>query len=122
MLARAGTRAAWLANEKCTNCGLREVDKEASSLDPKMKEEDKGLVRTMRIAGGIAIVEISQINEDVDDTCTYWPEEKSTADHAIWICVHFHWARREHDPLLTKAPANKKQSVCQKRNCTRRGS
>ena len=56
------------------------------------------------MAGGIANIEISQINEDVDDTCAYCLEEKSTAAHVVWICPHFHGIRYEHDPLLPKVP------------------
>ena len=69
MIAVARTKAAWCT--KPSHRGSREIDTFASQIHSSMEEKHKGLVKTIRTRGGIAARDMAQLNEDVDDTCTY---------------------------------------------------
>ena len=69
--------------------GLREIDKAANQLDPKLPAEEKGIVRTALMGGSMAKQEIDKYNEDIDDTCNYCKEAKSIANHIRWQCDCF---------------------------------
>ena len=84
MAARSRTRAAWINKDKSATAGLREIDKYASMIDGKMEEGEKGIARTIIMGAGIAKQDIAEINEDVDDTCTYCNVAKSTATHTLY--------------------------------------
>ena len=58
---------------------LREIDKQASKIDCKRTSEEKGILRTHIIGGGMAKHDIARYNDDVGDTCDYCLNEFSTA-------------------------------------------
>ena len=83
--ARARTRAEWMRrNSKRMN--VREIDRTASQIDPKLSDESKGLVRTTMMGGTMAKQEIAKFNEEYDEKCNYCLEAPSTSDHIKWRC------------------------------------
>ena len=53
-----------------------------------MEEDEKGVVRTIIMGGGIAKQDIGETNGDVYDACTYCNAAKSTTGYTIWECPH----------------------------------
>ena len=84
--------------------GLREINKEASQLDPKLPAEEKGVVRTALMGGSMAKQEIAKYNEDIDETCNYCREANSIANHIRWHCKYFDEHRKKQDPELAVVP------------------
>ena len=101
--ARARTRAEWLRrNSKRMN--VREIDRTASQIDPKLSDESTGLVRTIMMGGTMAKQEIAKFNEDYDEKCDYCHEYASTSDHIKWGCKFFEPTRCATDEELTAIP------------------
>ena len=103
MVARARTRAEWTTG-KGSRPKTREIDREASQPSDKLSEEERGIVTTSMIGGGMAANDIASINEDVDKMCTYCGEELSTDDHIKWQCSFFKGARQAADSIIAKIP------------------
>ncbi len=70
--------------EECMD--LKEIDKEATKMDQKMPDEEKGTLRTSLMGGAMAKQDIANFNEDIDDDCNYCKDAKSTASHVAWEC------------------------------------
>ena len=70
-VARARARAAWFHKHDPKLRFLREIDKQATTIDMKLAKEEKGILRTHISGGGIAKQDIAKYNEDVDDECDY---------------------------------------------------
>ena len=101
--ARARTRAEWL-RPNTKGIRVREIDRAATQVDPKMSDEDKGMVRTTMMGGKMAKQEIAKFNNDYDDLCDYCLEAPSTSDHIKWGCKFFEHTRSEVDKDLAAIP------------------
>jgi hypothetical protein len=104
MLARARTSAAWKACDKPRLNGLREIDPIATRINNKIDEEDKGLIKTINMGGGMTNGDIAEWNEDVDGTCSYCMAEDTNITHLIWECPFFDCVRQEQDAELAAIP------------------
>ena len=91
MAARVRTLAEWERKHHANTLarGLREIDKEANQLNPKLSDEEKGGIRTAIMGGIIAKQEVAKFNEDFDDTCNYCKEAGSAANHIRWQYKYF---------------------------------
>ena len=103
MVARSRTRAEWLAG-KGSRPRTIEIDREASQPSDKLTDEEKGIVATAMIGGGMAGNDIASFNEDVEKQCTYCGNELSTADHIKWHCSFFEEVRQVTDSIIAKIP------------------
>lgn len=106
MAARARTLAEWDRRHHINTLtrGLREIEKEASQLNPKLPDEEKGIIRIALMGGSMAKQEIGKYNEDVGDACNYCKDHDSTVNHIRWQCKYFEPQRREQDPELAAVP------------------
>ena len=102
--ARARTRAAWYHKRDHGTRLLPEIDKQASTINRKLSNEHKGILRTHISGGGIAKQDIAKYNEDINEVCDYCQANTSTANHTIWSCSFFLQIRRDTDPELAKSP------------------
>ena len=77
---------------------VREIDREASQVNPNMTDEEKGIVRTAMMGGTQAMQEIAEYNEDVSPWCTHCNKAHSTVEHIRWECEAFEADRMQTDP------------------------
>ena len=103
MVARSRTMAEWLAG-KDSRPRTIEIDREASQPSDKLTDEEKGIVTTAMIGGGMAGNDIASFNEDVGKDCTYCGNELSTDDHIKWHCSFFKEIRQATDSVIAKIP------------------
>ena len=96
-------RAEW-ARATSNNISVLEIDREASSMNPILNDEEKAYVRTAQMGGGMARKCIAEFNEDIDNKCTYCNAADSTTDHTIFECDHFKEVREATDPKLAAVP------------------
>ena len=88
-------RAEWNRNTSNTMIKeCRDIDREASLVDPKMEENGKGIIRTSQIVGQMHTRGISKFNQDVTKTCTYCEGDECTTDHLRWKCKYFDEKRK----------------------------
>ena len=83
---------------------VREIDRTASQVDPKMKAEDKGYARTAMMGSTLGNHEVADLNEDVDVTCDYCFKCPATAEHIRWQCKFFEPQRKLTDGGLAAIP------------------
>ena len=69
--ARARSGAEWNRNMS-KQLRAREIDREASQVNPRMTKEEQGMVSTVMMGGAQANEEIAGYNEDVDPNRTYF--------------------------------------------------
>ena len=103
MAARARTSAEW-ARDTTKKIYVKEIDREASQVNPKMTEEEKGIVSTAMMGGTQAMQEIAGYNEDVNPWCAHCKKAPSTVEHLRWECEAFELERVQVDPKLAKIP------------------
>ena len=103
MAARARTIAEW-RRDTSKKIQAREIDREASQANPKMTDEERGIVSTAMMGGTQAKQEIAGYNEDVDPWCNHCKKAPSTVEHLRWGCEVFEPVRIEVDPKLAKVP------------------
>ena len=104
MAARARTSAEW-ARGTTKKIHVKEIDRAASQVNPKMTEEEKGIVSTAMMGGAQAMQEIAGYNEDVNPWCTHCKKAApSTVEHLRWECEAFEPERVQVDPKLANIP------------------
>ena len=82
----------------------REIDREASLVDPKIEEIGKGMMRISQMGGQMHKCGISKFNQDVTKACTYCEEDECTTDHLRWKCKYFDEKRKEIDKDIAEIP------------------
>ena len=78
---RARTLAEWRRDTSTRMTGLREIDRKASLVSPKLSEEEKGIVRSVQMGGTMAKQHIATFDQSTDDKCTYCKEEGASGSH-----------------------------------------
>ena len=101
--ARARTRAEW-SRGSTKAIGTREIDREASQIDPQMETEKQGYVRTVMMGGTQAKSEIAAYDQDVDPMCDHCGKAYSTSDHIIYHCEAFEKDRKSTDEQIAALP------------------
>ena len=91
-------------NEQQTQQARLEIDNDLSRIAVNIKEEEKGILRTVQMGGTQALNEIADFNQDVGRTCSYCHEAVSTSDHVKWECTRFDPIRKEIYAELAGAP------------------
>ena len=100
MAIRARTSAEFSRYASTRLVGLREIDREATKVDPATEQLEKSMIRTAQMGSRLAKGAIAAYNQDVDSRCNYCLQEKSTVNHIRWECNHFDDKRKEVDPEL----------------------
>ena len=95
--ARARTKAEWIRNSS-KRIATAEIDRTASQIDPKLTEEQQGIMRTVAMGGDQALQEIANYNEDIDPICTHCGKAPSTVDHLKWECEALEHVRIKGGP------------------------
>ena len=106
----AATRARTRAERKRETSNMLtreclELDREASMIDPKMPELEKGIIRTAQMGGNMDKAAIAKFDEDVSKECTYCFEGDATTDHLL-VCKHFRRHRADLDSKLAEVPVS----------------
>ena len=103
--ARARTKAEWIRNSS-KRIATAEIDRTASQIDPKLTEEQQGIMRTVAMGGDQALQDIANYNEDIDPICTRCGKAPSTVDHLKWECEALEHVRIKADPTIAAIPTN----------------
>ena len=101
---RARALAEWGITTSTRMAGLREIDRQASQIDPKLDDEEKGVVRTIQMGGNMGKQQIAAFNQDIDGECNYCREAPSTGPHIRWTCKYFEPLRQRTDKDLAQIP------------------
>jgi len=99
-------RAEWGRNTSSTivkEC--REIDRDATLVDPQMEQMAKGIVRTTQMGSQMHKCGISKFNQDIIKACPYCEEDECTSDHLRWKCKYFDEKRRQIDEDIASIPA-----------------
>lgn len=100
---RARNRAEWHrgASSKRSRAPL-EIDNDR--INVALKDEEKGILRTVQMGGNLACNEIVDFNQDASRVCSYCNQDISTQDHIKWECSFFAPVRKEIDAELAAIP------------------
>lgn len=102
--ARARTKAEWRRATTTRMEELYEIDRIASTVDTKLAEEDRGIIRSVQCGGSMGKQLISTFNNAYEDKCNYCRQAASTGTHIRWECEYVEPVRQATDKALADIP------------------